>query len=81
MCTRSDPARDIDIVRRCWSSPLDPMVSPEQRKNRDFSSSRAIIDATRPFEWRQEFPKVSESSPELRDKILAKWRAELRQQP
>lgn len=81
MCTRSDPARDIDIVRRCWSSPLDPMVSPEQRKNRDFSSSRAIIDATRPFEWRQDFPKVSESSPELREKILAKWRAELLQQP
>jgi len=81
MCTRSDPAKDIDIVRRCWSSPLDPMVSPEQRKNRDFSSSRAIIDATRPFEWREEFPKVSESSPELREKVLAKWRKELSQQP
>lgn len=77
VCTRSDPARDIDILRRGWSTPLDPMVSPEQRRLRDFTNSRAVIDATRPFEWRNEFPAVSESSPALKEKILAKWSREL----
>jgi 4-hydroxy-3-polyprenylbenzoate decarboxylase len=77
MSTRSDPAQDIDIVRRSWSSPLDPVISPEQRKQRNFSTSRAIIDATRPFEWRSEFPRVSESSPELRKQVLDKWRSKL----
>ena len=31
MCTRCDPEYDIDIVRRCWSGPLDPIV-PLERK-------------------------------------------------
>ncbi len=77
VCTRSDPAQDIDIIRRCLSGPLDPVISPERKKNRDFGTSRAIIDATRPFEWRNEFPRVSESSPELKEKVLAKWQSQL----
>jgi 4-hydroxy-3-polyprenylbenzoate decarboxylase len=74
ICTRSNPDQDIDVLRRCWSGPLDPMISPEQRKRREFFNSRAVIDATRPFEWRDDFPAVSESSPELKEKVLAKWR-------
>jgi len=77
ICTRSDPAADIDILRRCWSGPLDPIISPERRARRDFATSRAVIDATRPFEWRTQFPKVSESSPAVRESILAKWHAKL----
>ena len=77
VCTRSDPEQDIDIIRRCLSGPLDPMISPEKRKNRDFGTSRAIIDATRPYEWRNEFPRVSEASPELKEKVLGKWQSQL----
>ncbi len=77
VCTRSDPAQDIDIIRHCLSGPLDPMISPEKRKRRDFGTSRAIIDATRPYEWRSEFPRVAESSPELKEKVLAKWQSQL----
>ncbi|MGQ0550476.1 MAG: hypothetical protein ACT4PY_12505, partial [Armatimonadota bacterium] len=36
-------------------------------------NSRAIIDATRPFEWRHQFPMVAESSPERRAEVLKKW--------
>ena len=74
VCTRSDPAQDIDIIHRCLSGPLDPLISPEKKERRDFVTSRAIIDATRPFEWRSEFPRVSESSPELKEKVLAAHR-------
>jgi len=73
VCTRVDPAQDIDILHRCWSGPLDPMLSPSQRERKEFFNSRAIIDATRPFEWRDRFPRVSESSPQVRERILNKW--------
>src|SRR5579875_3237008 len=62
LATRSDPAQDIEIVRRSWSGPLDPII----RKENKGLSSRAIIDACRPYEWLKDFPQVSESSPEVR---------------
>ena len=69
VCTRSDPARSIDILRRCWSGPLDPAIT---RDDVGFNS-RAIIDATRPFEWRENFPSVSGHSVELKAKVKKKW--------
>ena len=69
ICTRCDPEKDIDILHRCWSGPLDPIIPPGQKG----LNSRAIIDATRPFEWRDQFPRVAESSPERRAEVLKKW--------
>ncbi|MGH7809601.1 MAG: UbiD family decarboxylase domain-containing protein, partial [Candidatus Binatia bacterium] len=69
VCTRSDPAQDIEILRRCWSGPLDPII----HKDAKGLNSRAIIDATRPYEWKETFPQVSRSSPALREQVLAKW--------
>jgi len=63
--TRSDPATSIDIVKNAWSTPLDPRITPDQRKAGDFTNSRAIIDACRPFHWRDEFPLVNIPSKEL----------------
>jgi 4-hydroxy-3-polyprenylbenzoate decarboxylase len=36
-------------------------------------SSRAVIDACRPYEWLKDFPPVAESSPEVRRAAEAKW--------
>ncbi len=69
MCTRSNPEVDIEIIRRAWSTPLDVMV---HKPTRDFSNSRAIIDACKPFEWIDEFPQVISWSPELVKKVKAK---------
>jgi 4-hydroxy-3-polyprenylbenzoate decarboxylase len=52
MLTRCDPQRDIEIITRCWSGPLDAAVKPEDRG----LNSRAIVDATRPYEWQHRFP-------------------------
>jgi 4-hydroxy-3-polyprenylbenzoate decarboxylase len=68
--SRSDPSRSIDILRRCWSGPLDPAIPRDEVGY----SSRAIIDATRPFEWRDKFPKVSGASRELKDRVAGKWK-------
>ena len=31
VCTRSDPSVDIEILRRCWSGPLDPIIPKDQK--------------------------------------------------
>ncbi|HME42146.1 MAG TPA: UbiD family decarboxylase [Syntrophorhabdales bacterium] len=73
MCTRSDPATSIDIIHRAWSTPLDPRISPEDKAKGALWNSRAIIDACRPFEWRDKFPMVNMPSPEVRKKTVEKW--------
>jgi UbiD family decarboxylase len=70
LATRSDPAESIEILRRCWSGPLDPRIQPGKKG----FNSRAVIDACRPFEWMKDFPPVAESSPELRKKVFEKWK-------
>jgi UbiD family decarboxylase len=73
MGTRSDPATNITIVPEGQSSALDPRLTPEQRQKRDYTSSRAIILAVKPWNWMKEFPHRSISSPELRKQTLEKW--------
>jgi 4-hydroxy-3-polyprenylbenzoate decarboxylase len=70
MASRSEPAESIEIIRSCWSGPLDPRI-PEGKKG---LNSRAIIDACRPYQWKDKFPPVAESSPELNEATLKKWR-------
>jgi 4-hydroxy-3-polyprenylbenzoate decarboxylase len=73
MSTRSEP-ENIDILRRCWSGPLDPAI-PRERKG---FNSRAIIDATRPFEWRDQFPAANAVSDELKAALDKKYASLLR---
>ncbi len=73
VATRCDPATSIQIVRGCWSTPLDPVMPPEQKAKGDFTNSRAIMVACRPYHWRNEFPKVNRASNELREATLKKW--------
>jgi UbiD family decarboxylase len=64
--TRSDPANSIDFITNAWSTPLDPRIEPERKAKGDFTSSRAIIDACKPFWWKDQYPKVNQPSPEMR---------------
>lgn len=69
LSTRSDPETSIDVLRRCWSGPLDPII-PAGKKG---FSSRAVIDATRPFEWKEQFPPVVGDPPEKAARVRAKY--------
>ena len=69
MGTRCDPDRDIDIIRNCWSSPLDPLV----REGEPPFNSRAIVDATKPFAWKDRFPPSVEFDSDLRRRVTEKW--------
>ena len=68
MSTRCDPPEDIQYIKRAWSTPLDPLLRTPPWQN-----NRAVVDACRPYDWRDEFPKVAEASPELKRKIEDKW--------
>jgi UbiD family decarboxylase len=70
LCTRSDPEKDIDITRRSWSSPLDTTIP---RSATTYLSSRAVIEACKPFEWMDEFPEEIRSSSELVERVKQKW--------
>jgi UbiD family decarboxylase len=73
LLTRSDPATSIDIIRNAWSTPLDPRIEPARRAVGDYTNSRAIIDACRPFHWRDKFPEGTAPSPEERRLALQKF--------
>jgi len=70
MCTRVDPATDIEILKKTQGSKVDPM----RREPGPTYNSRALIDACKPFEWMDEFPEVAESSPEYIEAVEKKWR-------
>jgi UbiD family decarboxylase len=71
MCTRMDPRDDVEILRGCWSSPLDPMSYPPEQRT---FNSRMVIDACKPWLRRDTFPKVARSSKKLDERIKVKWK-------
>ena len=73
MCTRCDPASRIDFITGAWSSALDPIIAPDERAKGNFTNSRAIIDATRPFHWKEQFQKVNAPSAEMKREASEKW--------
>jgi UbiD family decarboxylase len=72
VATRSDPATSIDIIQRGMGSKNDPMfvAYPYDAP----LSSKAIIDACRPWEHLHEFPAVAEASKELQETTRRKWK-------
>jgi UbiD family decarboxylase len=74
MCTRVDPATSIDIIRDAWTADLDPRVSPARREAGDLTVGRMLINACKPFTWRDQFPKSNVFSSEERNIVETRWR-------
>jgi len=62
--TRADPATSIDMIRGGKGAVSDPRLTPWDREMRNFTNSRMIIDACRPFHWQDRFPAINRPSPE-----------------
>ncbi len=69
VCTRSDPERSIDIIKRAWSGPLDPAIHPDLKG----FNSRLLIDACRPWEWQDKFPHAIGPEPAYKRETRDKW--------
>jgi hypothetical protein len=76
MCTRVDPAESVQTLKS-WTSDLDPRLAPEKREQGDFTMSRMLIDACKPYPWRDRFPRANKFSAEKRREIWDKWVAQL----
>ncbi|HTH98418.1 MAG TPA: UbiD family decarboxylase [Stellaceae bacterium] len=70
ICSRVDTREDIDIIEGGWSSALDPMCYDGDTDRRN---GRIIVNACRPFNRRETFPRIARSSKELDARIKAKW--------
>jgi len=77
IATRSDPERSIEVIRRCRGSSADPALSPyfkdKESNPTDVYTSKAIIDACWPYEWRERAYPVVQVSAGLREEMFAKW--------
>ena len=69
LLTRADPERSLDIIHRAWSGPLDPAIHPDQKG----FNSRLLIDATKPWEWRDKFPIAIGPDAKTRQETRKKW--------
>lgn len=69
MGTRCDPKTRTTILDNCWSSRLDTMVTDYSR----LTNTRMVIDACRPYERLETYPKVAQSSPELAARVRGKF--------
>ena len=67
--TRVDPVKDIEVIKNCWSGPLDPIIPPAEKGY----ASRAIIDATKPYSWYAQFPPSIMIPPDTKAEVLKKW--------
>jgi 4-hydroxy-3-polyprenylbenzoate decarboxylase len=65
--TRYNPARGTQIINRGRSTPLDPALGADENK---FITSRIILDATIPFDW-----KIKPTEIKLSDSVMARVKA------
>jgi len=73
MITRTDPAESIQFIKGSWDSNADPAIPPERRKAGDLTHSVAVINACKPYHWRDRFPPSNTPSAETLRKAREKF--------
>jgi 4-hydroxy-3-polyprenylbenzoate decarboxylase len=73
LSTRCDPATDLEIIKGFPTTPLETTIPPERRAKKDYTMSKALITACKPYSWKEQFPLVAEASAELKKEMLKKW--------
>ncbi|MEL0324986.1 MAG: hypothetical protein VXA00_11565, partial [Rhodospirillales bacterium] len=52
---------------------LDPLIHPDRKSQGDTTNSRAIINACKPFHWKEKFPRVNMPDEETARKAQERW--------
>jgi 4-hydroxy-3-polyprenylbenzoate decarboxylase len=73
MSTRCEASEQIEILKGRTVDTIDPRISPEDRERGNFTMSQVLIDACRPYHWRDVFPPVNAVRPEVKAKTKEKW--------
>ncbi len=86
IASRTIPQTAVRVVQGTAEWQLDPRIPPGERSDPRMDHSQdhgrhiyradsMIINACRPYEWKDEFPKVNVNSRELRESVERKWQA------
>jgi UbiD family decarboxylase len=73
VCLRCDIEKQIEIVSGFQNSHLDPSLSPDKREKGDITMAKMIIDACKPWSWRDKFPRPAKASDQLTQAALEKF--------
>ena len=75
LCTRVDPTRSLEVIPSAWTSDLDPRLTPAQKESKDYTIGRTLIDACRPYAWRDSFPASNVYSAAERQPVVKRWQS------
>ena len=70
MSTRCHPSEDIDILRKTWSTGLDPSQFPAEKRP---YGSKVLIDACKPHAHLAQFPKSTLLRRDVYERVAARW--------
>jgi 4-hydroxy-3-polyprenylbenzoate decarboxylase len=73
--TRLDPEVGIEIVKNCQSHALEPSIPMDKKLKGDFTTSKIVINACKPYHRTTDFPPVNKFSEKFRREVLQKWSA------
>ena len=73
LLTRTDPKESVQFIDGSWDSPADPRLSPERRAMGDMTHSVAVINACKPYHWRDKFPPSNAPSAAVARKAREKF--------
>lgn len=73
LSSRVDPENAIEILHGHLNTPLDASVSPEKRAKGDYTMARVLINACKPYYWKDEFAPVITYPQELRSRVQKKF--------
>jgi 3-polyprenyl-4-hydroxybenzoate decarboxylase len=70
LSTRCHPAKDIDIIRKTWSTGLDPSQFEMERRP---YGSKVLIDACKPHRHLKLFPEPTLLRCGVYERVAARW--------
>ncbi|MCO6000331.1 UbiD family decarboxylase [Actinoallomurus rhizosphaericola] len=76
MFTRVDPSESIHVLRSPTTA-IDPRLSPAKRAAGDLSMGIVLIDACKPFPWKDQYPRANRVDEAYRAQLRERWKATL----
>lgn len=70
LSTRCNPEDDLDILRKTWSTGLDPSQFPAEKRP---YGSKVLIDACKPHRYIREFPQDARLRRSTYESLLKRW--------
>ncbi|MFB6129426.1 MAG: UbiD family decarboxylase [Salinigranum sp.] len=73
LTTRCDMDADIDVITGLPSIGLDVRIPEERKQAGELTSASMVVDACKPYHWKDEFAKTNIIDDERKREIIEKW--------